>query len=91
MCHLDIAIFQKSITLEKRVLLFHLFISNQTPLPFFSILCLCPTLLKASVIEVGGEQNRPASMDNPCSIFYGVDLVLFSKGEGVFSMGEGVF
>ena len=46
--------------------------SNQTPLPLFS-LCLCPTLLKARVIVVGGEQNRPAPKDNPCSIFLGVD------------------
>ena len=27
------------------------------------------------VIMAGGEQNRPAPKDNPCSIFLGVDLV----------------
>ena len=55
--------------------------SNQTPLPLFS-LCLCPTLLKARVIVVGGAQNRPGPKDDPCSIFLGVDLV-FLRGEGL--------
>ena len=51
--------------------------SDQIPLPHFS-LCLCPTLLKARVILVGGEQNRPAPKDNPCLIlFLAVDLVFF--------------
>ena len=50
--------------------------SNQTPLPLFS-LCLCPTLLKARVIVVGGEQNRPLPKDNPCSIFFRRGLSFF--------------
>ena len=53
--------------------------SNQTPLPLFS-LCLCPTLMKARVIVVGDEQNRPAPKDNPCSFILGVD---FLRGEGL--------
>ena len=61
--------------------------SNQTPLPLFS-LCLCPTLLKARLIVVGGEQNRPAPKDDPCPIFLGVDLVylVFLRGEGLVSI-----
>ena len=55
--------------------------SNQTLLPLF-FLCRCPILLKARVIVVGGEQNRPAPKDNPCSIFLGIDLV-YLRGEGL--------
>ena len=43
---------------------------------------LFPTLLKARVIVVGGEQNRPVPKDDPCSIFFlGVDL----RGAGLVS------
>ena len=34
---------------------------------------------------VGGEQNRPAPKDNPCSIFFlGVDLVFLGGRAGKF-------
>ena len=43
------------------------------------------------LLRLVGEQNRPTSKDNPCSNFFGVNLVLFPKGEGVFSRGAWVF
>ena len=59
--------------------------SNQTPLPLFS-LCLCPTLLKARVIVVGGEQNRPGPKDDPCSIFFSVGDLVLLRGDGLVSI-----
>ena len=75
-------LFSKSLSFWRRVCSdYNCLYSNQTPLPL-----LCSTLLKARVIVVGGEQNRPAPKDNPCSFFFffffGMDLV-FLRGLGL--------
>ena len=54
--------------------------SNQTPLPLFS-LCLCPTLLKAKVIVVGGVNRTGQRLKTtPARFFFRCGLSFFRGG-----------